>query len=226
MRTSLSDFGAEGGHLCAQCHTARNLDPVPVIGGDPVTPTSSRYGYHHGPQGLVLMGFGAFEFPGDETIPDGPSAHGDLAQNPKTCVTCHMAAARGDEAGGHTWNMSWGVEGDRGNNTAGCETCHTGGLDSFDEHPFGGDPPQSEILALLIELETELVRIGIKREMSPGYTIHDLSAQIFDDVEYPADVAAAFVNWQMFAEDRSLGIHNPSYARAVLKNTIAVAKTY
>jgi len=148
--------------------------------------------------------------------------------NPETCVTCHMAAPYLDLAGGHTWNMSWGVEGDRENNTAGCEIsgCHAGGLDSFDQHPFGGDPPQTEILGLLVDLETELVRIGIKREMSEDYTLEGLSTQIYQDVEYPADVAAAFVNWQMFAEDRSLGIHNPPYARAVLKNTIAVAETY
>ena len=28
------------------------------------------------------------------------------------------------------------------------------------------------------------------------------------------------LNWQLFAEDRSLGLHNPAYAKAVLTNTI------
>jgi len=220
------DFGAEGGNLCGECHAGRTLSPVPVIDGADVTPTSSRYGWHHNPQGVVLLGIGAFEFTGSATINGGPNTHGTLASNPKSCVTCHMATARGDEAGGHTWNMSYGVEGAEGNNTAGCETCHTAGLDSFDDHPFGGSPPQTEILGLMIQLETELVRIGIKQGMTPGYGIHDLETYINQNVAYPANVAAAYANWNLFAEDRSLGIHNPSYARAVLTNSIEVALTY
>lgn len=220
------DYGAAAGNLCAQCHQGRPLSPVPVIDGADVTPTSSRYGIHHGPQAEVVAGIGAFEFTGSATITGGPNTHGNVASNPKLCATCHMATPRGDEAGGHTWNMSWGVEGDEGNNTAGCETCHTGGLDSFDDHPFGGAGVQTEILGLLVDLETELVRIGIKRGMTPGYNLHDLEPYINENVAYPANVAAAFANWQMFAEDRSLGIHNPRYARAVLTNSIEVASTY
>jgi hypothetical protein len=222
------DFGAAAGNLCAQCHQGRALSPVPDISGSgpDVTPTSSRYGYHHGPQSQVIAGIGAFEFAGSATINGGPNTHGTLASNDKLCATCHMATAYGSQAGGHTWNMAYGFHGSTTDNTAGCETCHTAGLDSFDDHPFGGSAPQTEILGLLVELETELVRIGIKQAMSAGYTIHDLDVYINQNVAYPADVAAAFVNWQMFAEDRSLGIHNPPYARAVLTNSIEVAKTY
>ena len=38
---------------------------------------------------------------------------------------------------------------------------------------------------------------------------------------FPANVAAAYVNYQLIEEDRSLGVHNPNYVIGVLKNTIA-----
>ncbi|NJD20489.1 MAG: hypothetical protein FIA95_14560, partial [Gemmatimonadetes bacterium] len=43
------DFGASVGNLCAQCHQARVISPMPALGGPNVTVTSSRYGTHHGP---------------------------------------------------------------------------------------------------------------------------------------------------------------------------------
>jgi hypothetical protein len=209
------DFGAAAGNLCTSCHMALATSPVPVIDGDPVTPTSSRYGFHHGPQANVAAGIGAFEFTGSATVDGGPTSHGDLAANPDMCATCHMASAFGGQAGGHTWKMSYGLHGDMEQHVAGCNTCHNG----FEDFSEFGDVP-GEILDLLTQLEQRLVDIGIKREMSEDYTIHGLSVYVNENVEYPANVAAAFLNWDLFAEDRSLGLHNPSYARAVLTNTL------
>ena len=77
----------------------------------------------------------------------------------------------------------------------------------------------AEILGLLVQVEQVLVDAGFKREMTPGYRYHELSVQVNTGV-WPANLVAAMLNWQMFAEDRSLGLHNPPYARAVLENTL------
>ena len=55
--------------------------------------------------------------------------------------------------------------------------------------------------------------------MNKDYTIHELSPYAVPGT-YSANLAAAFANWQLFAEDRSLGLHNPAYVRAVLTNTL------
>jgi hypothetical protein len=213
------DFGDEAGNLCAQCHQARNLT-LPTKGAAPVSITSSRYGVHHGPQGNVVAGVGAIEFAGSKTITGGPTAHGKPSFNEGMCATCHMGAAYGEQAGGHTWKMTYDYHGNTVENTAGCNTCH-GDFDGFDEL---GDTPGT-VLALMKQLETELVRVGVKRAMSTDYTIEGLNVYAFTG-SFPGDVVGAMLNWQMFAEDRSLGLHNPKYVKAVVQNSIEVLANY
>ena len=197
-----ADLG-DVGNLCAQCHQGRVLSPMPVIGGADVTLTSSRYGYHHGPQGTVLAGVGAFEFSGSEDIDGGPFVHatGDA------CSSCHMGAAFGEQAGGHTWKMSYDYHGHEVDNVAGCTGagCHS----SMDDFNDKGDI-KAQVIALIHDVEVELIRLGIHTG-SGHYAVTGVQ---------DADLAAAFVNYQMFAEDRSNGIHNPPYAISVLTNTL------
>lgn len=209
------DYGAISGNLCAQCHQGRPVT-MPPMGPGMVTITSSRYGYHHGPQANVMAGVSAVEFAGSRTITGGPTAHGNAAANSGMCATCHMGQAYGEQAGGHTWKMSYEYHGSQVENVAGCNTsgCHTD-FDGFDE--FGDTP--GAVLALLQTLEAELVRVGVKQGLSTDYTIHGLNVYA-NTGSWPGDVAGAMLNWQLFAEDRSLGLHNPKYAKAVLQNSI------
>jgi hypothetical protein len=213
------DFGDQAGNLCAQCHQGRDMT-LPTMGAATVTVSSSRYGLHHGPQGNVVAGVGAIEFDGSKTITGGPNTHGNATANPGMCATCHMGAAYGEQAGGHTWKMKYEYHGSDRENVAGCNTCHDdfGGFDEF------GDTPGT-VLALLQTLETELIRVGIKQALSDDYTIHGLNVYA-NTGDFPGDVAGAMLNWQMFAEDRSLGLHNPKYAKAVLQNSIEVLANY
>jgi hypothetical protein len=199
------DFGK--GNLCAQCHQARVLSPEPVIGGADVTFTSSRYGYHHGPQGNVLGGTSGFEFTGTATIAGGPSSHGAVAANADGCVTCHMADPFGNQAGDHTWNMVYLYHGGPEDLTAGCEVagCHASVAD------FEILGTQADVEAKLDSLGVLLRAIGIVQPAPSEYRVAGT---------WPADVAAAAVNWQMVIEDRSKGIHNPAYVTALLQNTI------
>lgn len=229
-----ADLGEYAGNLCGRCHQSRplrervggGLDSIPVINGPNVRVSSSRYGFHYGTQGQVLGGFGAYEFTGTETINGGPTAHGNPDKNEKMCATCHMAAPAGGgsaslELGGHTWNVSFHSNGDEEENVAGCNVsgCHEGSVADFDAL---GDV-QGDVLGLLMQLDTLLVNKGIKQMYSPGYGIHELEYYAKTGT-YNANLAAAMANWAMFAWDRSKGIHNPRYARSVLRNTIGVVK--
>ncbi len=203
-----NDLG-EIGNLCSQCHQGRSLNPVPVPGGADVTVTSSRYGYHHGPQGQVVAGVGGFDLGGGAT--EGPMAHGNPGINQGTCGTCHMGEAFGEQAGGHTWKMTYEYRGRDNDNVAGCEPCHSS-IDDFDYNDV-----QTTVAALMEELRVELVRIGIKRDGDNWYA---------NAGTWPADVAAAQVNYQMVGEDRSLGVHNPGYVIPLLQGSVAKMKTY
>jgi hypothetical protein len=213
------DLGDQAGNLCGQCHQARNMT-LPTKGATPVTISSSRYGVHHGPQANIVAGAGAIEFAGSKTITGGPMSHGKVSVNEGMCATCHMGQAYGEQAGGHTWKMAYDYHGTMVENVAGCNTCH----DDFDGFDNFGDTPGT-VLALLQTLETELIRVGIKRALSTDYTIHGLDVYAFTG-SFPGDVAGAMLNWQMFAEDRSLGLHNPRYAKAVLQNSIEILAGY
>src|SRR5690606_24509754 len=73
------DFGK--GNLCISCHQARSYSPAlpdPATGGT-VNITNSRYGPHHGPQGLMLPGIGGYELPGPMAYDN--SAHTLLLAN-------------------------------------------------------------------------------------------------------------------------------------------------
>lgn len=204
------DFGKA--NLCATCHQSRPVSPMPVIDGDDVTLTSYRYGGHHGPQANVLAGNGLFEFDGPNSL--GVNAHVNYIDN--TCVTCHMAEAEAVATGGHTFNVAEqnedGTTGDI--SLAGCMECHTDGNALEDEI----EATQHEVEGLLAELQALLEAAGMMDDGSHGHAGYAVAGT------QPANLAAAFVNWQLIEEDRSKGVHNPKYVIGILKNTIAKIK--
>jgi hypothetical protein len=207
------DLGAQAGNLCARCHQMRKISPMPVIGGDPVKVTSSRYGTHHSPVAQIAAGTGLFEFSGSADIAGGAFVHGDPDYNPGVCAGCHMAEAFGTQAGGHTLWMEYDYHGSTVENVAGCNAvgCHKT-VEDFDHWNV-----KPEIVQLLADLDVELTRLGIRKGGDDFYAVAGT---------FPADVAAAFINWQTISEDKSGGLHNPPYARNVLKNSIQKMKTY
>jgi len=194
-------------NLCASCHQSRPITGAPVLGGADVEITSSRYGVHHGPQASVLSAQGAYAFEGSKSVPSGPNTHGKATTNADGCITCHMAAAYGAQSGGHTWNMGYDYHGSTRGNYAGCNTaaCHDGDVDTLDFNDV-----QTEVEELLADLALELKRVGVMRAAD----------HYAEKGTFAAEVAAAFINWQMFEEDRSLGVHSPRFVVAVLTNTI------
>ncbi len=84
---------------------------------------------------------------------------------------------------------------------AACQECHPG-IEDFD---FSG--LQTEVQAMLDELEEGLIALGwLDEEGHPAVT------------SVPEDQAAALWNWIYIAhEDKSLGVHNPAYTKALLQ---------
>ncbi|MFT7605686.1 MAG: hypothetical protein ACI8VT_003283 [Saprospiraceae bacterium] len=189
------------GNLCINCHQARVPDPgVPPVGENSVyNLTNKRYGPHHGAQGMVFTGNGAYKVgSGYEN-----SSHTDLV--PDACITCHMASIMGgNEAGGHTFRV---ISEDGDLNTAGCLQCHL----SSDEVEDMYVTTQSEVTILLDSL---------------GNTLKDLGL-LDDDLEYavvPQDFTSVQLgvlwNYQYIKEDKSLGVHNAKFVSTLLGNSI------
>lgn len=194
------DFGK--GNLCAQCHQARPLasNQMPTLNGDSINVSSSRYGWHHGPQAEVLGGLAGFKFSGSQTITSEPSAHG---YDSNGCPQCHMAQPYGAQAGGHTWNMTYDLHGTIEDNVVGCQACHNSIVD-FD---FLGFKDQMQVR--MDSLSTLLQKIGILTASGSVVT-----------GKWPANVAAAMLNYDLINSDGSMGIHNPPYTGALIQNTI------
>jgi len=93
----------------------------------------------------------------------------------------------------------------------GCTDCHTG-LATFDLNGA-----QTDIHDLLTELRDLLLAAGVlEGDVEHGY--HPIVGT------YDMVLARAFFNWVGLEEDRSMGVHNPAYVNALLKNTIEAVK--
>jgi len=119
------------------------------------------------------------------------SAHVDAG-----CTTCHMKETTGDDldvAGGHTF---WPT-------VEACQDCHSSAVD-FDYVSI-----QTTVQGKLDNLAGLLVTAGIldsSHHVVPG--------------TYPRATFEAFWNYDFVYEDRSLGVHNPVYAKALLDASI------
>jgi hypothetical protein len=88
---------------------------------------------------------------------------------------------------------------------AACQTCHS------DAKNFDIDGVQTEVQALIDQVSDLLVAKGL---------LDDQGQAIVGD--YPAAQACALWNWIYIAhEDKSLGVHNPDYTRALLNAAVA-----
>lgn len=202
------DFGS--GNLCANCHQSRIADPFPTVGsGDTYTITSFRYGPHHGPQSQMLAGFSGYEIEGSYTYTNSP--HTGIENS---CVACHMAEDAGTPAyalGGHSFNVAY--DGDL--NQAGCVGCHPDGIEDETE------AMQEEVHGMLEELHYKLIDMMIAD--SSGYLLGDDGenrASSDNPANLSANEAGAFFNFKFVEEDRSAGLHNYKYARALLTNSL------
>jgi hypothetical protein len=189
-------------NLCAVCHQSRTGGPSLTNPDDPTfTITSTHWGPHHGPQANVVAGMGFEEIPGSVPYPEaGSSPHLNLA----SCTGCHMAEFNGGQ-GGHSYIPS----------VAACNDCHDGAdLDGS----YNYKATQTIVEEKLVELRDLLIDFHVvEGDEENGYHPHTGT--------YPKILAQAYFNWVGLEEDRSLGVHNPEYVKALLLNTLEALET-
>jgi len=201
--TKMIDFGNTS-NLCVNCHQPRNSYRVPGESGEATYAiNSSRFGPHHGPQSTLVEGIGGYDITGSTPIP-GTKSH---PHRPGGCVGCHMGDFK-DGTGGHTWKPT----------LASCKSCHTTAT-GFDIN--GG---MTEVEKLVTDLKNALIAKGVLDAAGAltkpgGKTISATNLLVL-----PVKQAGAYWNYITVVEDRSSGVHNPKYIKALLKNSIEALK--
>lgn len=218
----ISDYTIDYGNasnLCANCHQPRTN--TPTVGDYPgkYLQTSGHWGPHHGPQTALLEGLlGAYTtFTLVEDIPAVKQAAHRVDTG--ACIDCHMRGTT-DGSYGHSWNPA-------GNN---CATCHSAPFEEL-ELGYSGYAEDIETLGTLLENVvgqaiddnnepifeadgvTPVPQIGIVERDGDGW---EPLTGLFD----LKDAEAAW-NFLFILEDKSKGIHNPNYAKSIIKNSIA-----
>jgi hypothetical protein len=201
-----TEFALGNGNLCAVCHQARRAEPNIAEPGDTFEITSTHYGPHHGAQANVLAGFGFAEIPGSIAYP----AAGSDPHMAASCTGCHMYE------GEHSFNPSVGA----------CNACHS----TPEDFDYGG--VRTDTHDDLEELRDLLVANGVLEQgHDEVYEINQETGEIelvitiegYHPVvgTHSMVLAQAFFNWVGLEEDRSMGVHNPKYFNALIKNSIA-----
>ena len=187
------------GNLCAQCHQVRNDKPEVTNGN--VDVTSSRYGPHYGIPAPMLLGEGGLGVSGS------PSVHYLAVEN--TCVNCHM----GDERN-HTYAPT----------VPRCQTCHG------DVTDFNVNGVVEEITAMVEELHTIFVDEKLLNPDTDLWGIYDAATDKWSNPSADAPltvtdaVANAMWNYKFVVYDKSMGVHNSDYTRALLQQALDAMK--
>jgi hypothetical protein len=108
-----------------------------------------------------------------------------------SCTSCHMSSSTDGETGMHTFKANYDS----------CKTCHTGTV-------------PTEVAGLAADMESlhnKLLELGLITE--DGSTVKQTNP-------IPFKTAQALWNYKTVEEDHSHGIHNPKYAKALIKNAL------
>jgi len=179
-------------NLCVNCHQARTAEPNIAKPGATFA-VSVRIGPHHGPQGNIVAGVGFAEIAGSVAYP----APGSSKHYTQSCTGCHMSTFTKGQ-GGHSLIPS----------LAACNTCHSATDKNYDHNGV-----QTEIAADLVKLRDVLVAKGV--------IIHNADDTYTPKVAtVPMVHAQAAYNYYGLMDDRSEGVHNPVYVRALVLNTL------
>jgi hypothetical protein len=107
-----------------------------------------------------------------------------------SCVSCHMSATTNGTTGLHTFKVS----------TSACTSCHT--------------TVPTEVAGLAADMATlhdKLFALGL---------ITADGSTVVQTTNVPFKTAQALWNYKTVEEDHSHGIHNPNYAKALIKNAL------
>lgn len=228
-------FDLGSGNLCANCHQART-DGTTVVKAQPAKAITARFGSHYGPQADIFMGTNLYEDPRKSY---GTSAHTYAVTD--GCVTCHMSLPDGrysfsPELGGHSFRIATEVHESPKVNTSGCLACHpqmkqVANQELFDIKAKADYDRDGAVEVVQLEVKGLLERLanpqntGLLQKLAmpliepAGGTAIKVSTS---DTERPLQEVAALWNYRTVTEDRSLGVHNPTYVIQILMDSVAV----
>lgn len=207
-------------NVCVFCHKSRK-DVSSYIGAANSI-SSSHWGPHEGPQTDVYSGKGGYHFAGQTY---GSSAHVGLAN---ACVSCHMGPVSGNaNVPDHTMKP----------NVAFCKTCHT----QYTGTTFDIQGGRTLVKNALSELEVALNDAGLltRSEVAPYGPLSEddlADGQFNKDLTRPgsngaggnqsldAPTAGALYNYLIIARSKDLGVHNPTYEKQLLWDSIRQLK--
>lgn len=188
------DMGSS--NICIDCHQPREHAPVANAEGNFTIP-NNRFGPHYSTQSVVVEGIWGYTFAQASTAIPGAGSHPH--RTAASCNSCHMHDSTNGTVGGHTWNVG----------PAACSSCHSGITTAE-----AIQAAKAEYYELFNELGDKLVEKGAMRVTATGSLEPNPNATV------PIDVAGALFNYRLLYGDHSGGIHNPAYAKALLKNSI------
>lgn len=210
----------QAGNACVFCHKSRKDVTYFVTAANKLN--NLYWGPHEGPQADVYSGKGGYHFAGAKY---GTSVHTTIAN---ACVSCHMPkVATNKDTPDHSMHPK--VEY--------CKTCHT----TYAGTDFDVQGGQALVRNALKELETLLNAKGLLTRSSakPYAALADseIAANTFEldkvrpgsgdggvDQVVDADTAGALYNYLIIARSKDLGVHNPTYTKQLLWDSIKFLK--
>jgi hypothetical protein len=210
----------KAGNVCVFCHKSRK-DVTLFVGANNAI-SSNRWGPHDGPQADVYSGKGGYHFAG---LTYGSSTHAGL---PNACVSCHMQpVAANSNVPDHTMKPT----------VAYCKTCHT----EYKGTDFDIQGGRTLVKNALTELQAALNEAGLlTRSETAPYA--PLAEDNLGDGQFQLDLtrpgsgpgganqnldaarAGALYNYLIIARSKDLGVHNPTYAKQLLWDSIRQIK--
>lgn len=216
-------------NMCVDCHQPRRTGPINDGNGFFMV-TSSHWGPHHGPQSTFLEGIQGAHIVGSESY-DAPMSAKHRTN--RSCTECHMSADDGGGNGAHTFIVT----------DNGCTGCHSSGI------PTEVTGFVADMATLKTLLENVEGWEYVYEEDADGDLVEDANgdpimvldvngdpvtrvahAIVHDDhpnngsqgegATFTIKEAQAAWNYLLLLEDSSRGIHNPNYAKTLLKNSI------
>lgn len=191
-------FGDHGNsNQCLQCHQARDRGNVPAADATAdVTTGSTHWGPHYGVQGNVFVGQAGVHV--GSGITSSNMQHGGIDN---ACITCHMQNAN------HTLEIDYEY----------CATCHQSVENS-----------EEKVASLYTSVHDKLFELGALLEARGVMTENIENDEVvgYSPVNgtFSADEAKALWNYMVVYQDHSYGVHNPSYIKKLLDNSIALVE--
>ncbi len=213
-------------NLCTHCHQSRVRSPEVDMNDLSLMyeGISTHYGPHYSSQANLYGSFGAYELEGSSSY----AADNYHLGAEKACITCHMGFSTSSQHGGHTWIID--PEDDL---EMACAQCHSDGemapekYSEFYHEYFAtidhdGEHPTVNTTSYYSMLGDALTAEGVYTKVidSVGGYPEAVHYNINRDLVINGTLTAAMFNHRFLYQDHSHGIHNPWYAKALLKNSL------